>query len=110
VDDVSGVEILVGDVGGGGCVGERLAEDVDGVDEGVDVVLFGGWRGAAQREDGERADLGQDVDEDGEQVGSDASAAAIAVPLVMRREGRDLLIEVVERGAGLGASGGMRLR
>ena len=42
VDDVAGVEVLVGDVGGGGGVGQRLAEDIDGVDEGVDVVLFGG--------------------------------------------------------------------
>ena len=77
-----------------------LAEDVDGVDEGVDVVLFGGGRGAAQREVGERADLGEDEDEAGEQVGSEASVAAIAVPVVLRREGRDLLVEVVERRAG----------
>ena len=40
-------------------MGERLAIDIDGVDEGVDVVLFGGGRGAAQRQVGERPTLGR---------------------------------------------------
>ena len=48
IDDVAGVEVLVGKAAGVGRLRKRLAQRVGGMHQRVDVVLLGGGAGSAQ--------------------------------------------------------------
>jgi hypothetical protein len=99
LDFEAGVEVLVGRPSEVVAVA-RVCGGRRWCDEGVDVVLLGFGSGAAEGEVGERADLWDDEDEAGEQVGAEPGVAAIGCPVVGGGEVGDLLVEGVERGAG----------
>ena len=60
--------------------------------QGVDIVLLRRGSGSPQREPGERANLGQNEDETGQDIGAKAGVGAVALPVVAGGNFADLLV------------------
>ena len=97
----AGVEVAVGKIVLDSVeVVEHQANRSDGVVDALNVEVFGLLVRAFDGEEFERADLGEDKDEAGEEVAADAGALAVFFPIVIDRCLSEVLYHDVEIGAG----------
>ena len=91
--------------GGGGVKRRKVAvELVLGRQDGLNVAGFGDGGWAFDGGELERADLGEDVDQAGKQVGAGAGLLTVGLPVILLSDDRELAGEALE----VGVSGDVR--